>query len=83
MQSFGKRLYQSGNADLIDHFGFLAAANLSHALNGTGIWCGNGPNVAEITDLAADHQTQVTIDGTLLTAGYRRIAEAQSCVFGG
>src|SRR5262249_52771302 len=76
MKAFGKALQKPGNADLIDHFGNLAASSRTHQPACTGVCADYRPGPLKILLCAAAHDAERAVFGPRLAARNRRVDEA-------
>src|SRR6266850_4152747 len=81
MDTFGKPLDNSGDAELVDHLGQLTCARGSHEPNHLGIAIDEWLRPVERFPVASDHHRQLAVFGTGLAAGYRSIEAPAALIF--
>ena len=75
VESLGEPLYQSGDADLIDHLGQLSGTDAAEQFAGARVTHDYRTRRVESVGVPADHDREHTVLGTGLPSRYRRVEE--------
>ena len=76
--ALGERLDQTGDADLVEHLGELAAARAAHQRHGAAVVGEQRRGTFERRGVAADHDRELAVLGARLAARDRRIQKADA-----
>ena len=77
VQAFRERLYEAGDADLVDHLGELARAGRPHEVDSRAVAFEKRKHAVVVLAASAGHDRQLAVLGPGLTPGYGRVHESK------